>query len=218
MEDVSGAAVRPPSRAASEAAGCCRSANMTPRRADTGVPARCLTRRRHEVLSRGNTPLANTSLVNVPGNLEPSEEYIKNVDTQCQAGSRATVRHTQEDILSQASGWAPALITRPSASYHAPYSWLRRAWLVTLLVVATVGVLGTPVAANIPPRFVLDGQSEIVIRLTEGEATPVGEYHDVSVLVLLLHRSSQCCVSSKLHVWVTVTTQQPKQNITICSY
>lgn len=56
-----------------------------------------------------------------------------------------------------------------------------------LLLVALVGLLGTPVAANTPPRFVLDGQSEIVIRLTEGEATPAGEYFDALLLLLLRH-------------------------------
>lgn len=31
------------------------------------------------------------------------------------------------------------------------------------------------VAANRPPRFLIDGQSEIVVRLKEGSETPIGE-------------------------------------------
>lgn len=183
VKDVSGAAVRPPRRAASETASCCRSANMTPLWADTGTPAKCLTRRRHGVLSRGNAPLANNALVCVTESSQPPEEYIKSVDTMSLAGSRATVHHPLQDTVLFAS------TTRPSISHYAPHLWLQRAWLVTLLVVASVGLLGTPVAANTPPRFVLDGQSEIVIRLTEGEATPVGEY-------LRLCVNNPCCYST----------------------
>lgn len=157
VEDVSGVAVRPPRRATSETASCCRSANMTPPWADTGTPARCLTQRRHAVLLRDGAPLANKSVVCVTGSSRASEECIKSVDTKSLAGSRATVRHPpQNTVLS-----APT--TRPSAPHHVPHLWLRRAWLVTLLVVVSVGLLGTPVAANTPPRFVLDGQSEIEI-------------------------------------------------------
>lgn len=32
------------------------------------------------------------------------------------------------------------------------------------------------VQCNRPPRFLIDGQTEIVLRLKEGEETPVGEY------------------------------------------
>jgi hypothetical protein len=42
---------------------------------------------------------------------------------------------------------------------------------------------------NLPPRFVIDGQTEIVLRLKEGAATPVGKfeihvYHNFSGLSL----------------------------------
>ncbi|XP_071547487.1 cadherin-23 isoform X5 [Panulirus ornatus] len=55
-------------------------------------------------------------------------------------------------------------------------TWLQqKARLAALVVVvALAGSLVSPAGANTPPRFILDGQSEIVIRLTEGEATPVG--------------------------------------------
>lgn len=45
-----------------------------------------------------------------------------------------------------------------------------------MLLLALLGATAPLAAANTPPRFVLDGQSEIVVRLTEGEATPVGKY------------------------------------------
>lgn len=32
------------------------------------------------------------------------------------------------------------------------------------------------VECNKPPRFLIDGQTEIVLRLKEGDETPVGEY------------------------------------------
>lgn len=41
-------------------------------------------------------------------------------------------------------------------------------WIVILMVIEVVG-------ANRPPRFLIDGQSEIVVRLKEGPDTPVGE-------------------------------------------
>ena len=43
-------------------------------------------------------------------------------------------------------------------------------WLACLLL-----ALATGVAANHPPRFLIDGQTEIVLRLREGNETPVGE-------------------------------------------
>lgn len=33
-----------------------------------------------------------------------------------------------------------------------------------------------PVYCNRPPRFLIDGQTEIVLRLKEGEETPVGKF------------------------------------------
>lgn len=38
------------------------------------------------------------------------------------------------------------------------------------------------VAANRPPRFLIDGRSEIVIRLKEGPDTPVGKFEDLCSL------------------------------------
>jgi hypothetical protein len=32
------------------------------------------------------------------------------------------------------------------------------------------------VHGNLPPRFLIDGQTEIVLRLKEGAATPVGKF------------------------------------------
>lgn len=43
-------------------------------------------------------------------------------------------------------------------------------WLMLLFAV---------VVANRPPRFLIDGQSEIVVRLKEGTDTPVGMYYQV---------------------------------------
>lgn len=176
-KDVSGAAVTPRRRVASEAAGVPRRANMTPRRADTGRPSRRQSCRRQVVTSRGSVTLPNPPSVCVSGSSQPHEQCFSSVDTQCLAATGPAGRHSHGDTLLHAPHSAPAPAPRPSIlRHHAPYSWLRRALLATLVVVAAVGVLGTPVAANTPPRFVLDGQSEIVIRLTEGEATPVGEY------------------------------------------
>lgn len=46
------------------------------------------------------------------------------------------------------------------------------------------------VAANRPPRFLIDGQSEIVVRLKEGSETPVGKmtaqrFSKINILLLL---------------------------------
>jgi hypothetical protein len=43
---------------------------------------------------------------------------------------------------------------------------------------------------NHPPRFLIDGQTEIVLRLKEGAATPVGKYIYVSFF-----RSGLCVFS-----------------------
>lgn len=52
-------------------------------------------------------------------------------------------------------------------------------FLNVLCMVCIQGVL-----ANRPPRFLIDGRSEIVIRLKEGPDTPVGELlHILRVLV-----------------------------------
>ena len=41
------------------------------------------------------------------------------------------------------------------------------------------------VRGNLPPRFLIDGQTEIVLRLKEGDATPVGKsqtpVHPISI-------------------------------------
>lgn len=44
-----------------------------------------------------------------------------------------------------------------------------------LLLVFFVSVFSS-VACNRPPRFLIDGQTEIVLRLKEGEDTPVGKF------------------------------------------
>lgn len=43
-----------------------------------------------------------------------------------------------------------------------------QSWLILLMIIG--GAL-----ANRPPRFLIDGQSEIVVRLKEGLDTPVGK-------------------------------------------
>ncbi|XP_050735758.1 cadherin-23-like isoform X6 [Eriocheir sinensis] len=175
VKDACDAAVTPRRRAASEAACVPRRANMRSRRRDSGRPSWRQSWRRQIVISKGSVIPTNPPSVFVSGSSQPHEQCFKSVDTQCltvegPAGSRS---HGNTFVHAPQSAPAPAL--RPSTSHHhAPSSWLRRAWLATLVLVTAVAVLGTPAAANTPPRFVLDGQSEIVIRLTEGEATPVG--------------------------------------------
>lgn len=44
-----------------------------------------------------------------------------------------------------------------------------------LFLVFFVSVFSS-VAGNRPPRFLIDGQTEIVLRLKEGEDTPVGKF------------------------------------------
>lgn len=170
-------AVTPRRRAASEAAGVPRRANMTPQRRDTGRPSRRQCWRRQVVNSRGSVTPANLPTVCVSGSSQPREQCFKSVDTQCLVVAGVTGspchRHT---LLRAPQSTSPGALRSLTSRHHAHYSWPRRAWLATLVLVAAVAVLGTPAAANTPPRFVLDGQSEIVIRLTEGEATPVGEY------------------------------------------
>lgn len=47
-----------------------------------------------------------------------------------------------------------------------PINW----YIVWLALISILGVV-----ANRPPRFLIDGQSEIVVRLKEGPITPVGK-------------------------------------------
>lgn len=44
---------------------------------------------------------------------------------------------------------------------------------VLLLLLSFVQII----KCNRPPRFLIDGQTEIVLRLKEGAETPVGKYH-----------------------------------------
>ena len=53
--------------------------------------------------------------------------------------------------------------------------WRCHLWAACAL---TIVALVAPVSGNVPPRFLLDGQSEIVLRLREGDQTPVGEYRE----------------------------------------
>lgn len=48
--------------------------------------------------------------------------------------------------------------------------------LKRLVVIACILVnfYARPVKCNRPPRFLIDGQSEIVLRLKEGDETPIG--------------------------------------------
>lgn len=63
-----------------------------------------------------------------------------------------------------------------------------------MLLLALLGATAPLAAANTPPRFVLDGQSEIVVRLTEGEATPVGKYIFIVLRVLCREVYASICV------------------------
>lgn len=189
VKDVRGAAVTPRRRAASEAASVPRRANMTPRRADSGGPLRRPSWRRPVVTSRGRVTLANPPPVYVSGSSQPHERCFGSVDTQCLTeGPSGHLSRVDTCLCALPS--APIAASRSTSSHSAHYSWLRRAWLAALVVVAAVGVLVTPAAANTPPRFVLDGQSEIVIRLTEGEATPVGEYTYAGIRRLFQHTNT----------------------------
>lgn len=173
-KDACGAAVTPRRRAASEAACVPSRANMRPRQRDSSRPLRRQSWRRQTATSKGSVIPTSPPSVFVSGSSQQHERCFKSVDTQCLTvvGAAGSSSHGNTFVHVPLSAPSPTL--RPSTSHHhAPSSWLRRAWLATLVVMA---VLGTPAAANTPPRFVLDGQSEIVIRLTEGEATPVGEY------------------------------------------
>lgn len=46
-------------------------------------------------------------------------------------------------------------------------------FIIVFLVLLNYNV--SSVVCNKPPRFLIDGQTEIVLRLKEGEETPVGE-------------------------------------------
>lgn len=55
-------------------------------------------------------------------------------------------------------------------------SWTRSAFLALVCVLGLVGsVRAAGNGMNRPPKFLLEGQSEIVLRLKEGAETPVGE-------------------------------------------
>lgn len=48
-------------------------------------------------------------------------------------------------------------------------------WVAFLLIANFAGSF-CAARNNSPPRFLIDGQTEIVVRLKEGPETPVGEY------------------------------------------
>lgn len=69
----------------------------------------------------------------------------------------------------------------PLNEHHRLLWWgralLRCRVLVACVVLSVVAGLVEGAAANKPPRFLIDGQTEIVIRLKEGPETPIGEFN-----------------------------------------
>lgn len=57
--------------------------------------------------------------------------------------------------------------------------WTSPSVLALVVLVYVLGLVSCVTAANgvnRPPKFLLEGQSEIVLRLKEGPETPVGEF------------------------------------------
>lgn len=50
--------------------------------------------------------------------------------------------------------------------------------LVGIYLLLSATLVGSSVSGNRPPRFIIDEQTEIVIRLKEGPETPVGKPND----------------------------------------
>lgn len=105
---------------------------------------------------------------------QPFKDHLKSVDSQIVELSEDS--KTQDVILHPSTRPAARVGHTAAATHQQTRPWLQqKTRLAALVVMALAGSLVSPAGANTPPRFILDGQSEIVIRLTEGEATPVGK-------------------------------------------
>lgn len=140
------------------------------------------------------------------GKCQPGEPSIKSSLTHRAQEGHGVDAHTQDVILDppqrgRAKGGAPRLPLsaptrsncRRTTSWVCQRAWRGWWWSAAVLLLALLGATAPLAAANTPPRFVLDGQSEIVVRLTEGEATPVGKYS-------LLY--SVCFVGWFMHLYI----------------
>ncbi|XP_063590983.1 cadherin-23-like [Penaeus indicus] len=115
---------------------------------------------------------------------QPGGPLIKSSLIHRAQGGHGADAHTQAVILDtpqrgRAKGGALPLSASTRWNCRRTTSWVcqrawRGWWSAAMLLLALLGATAPLAAANTPPRFVLDGQSEIVVRLTEGEATPVG--------------------------------------------
>lgn len=56
------------------------------------------------------------------------------------------------------------------------------------------------VQANRPPRFLIDGQTEIVLRLKEGEETPVGKFKFQNIILVIFFIYTYLCIYSCIHI------------------
>lgn len=141
------------------------------------------------------------------GKCQPGGPLIKSSLTHRAQGGHSADAHTQAVILDppqrgSAKGGALRFPLSASARWNCrrTTSWVcQRAWrgwwwTAAMLLLALLGATAPLAAANTPPRFVLDGQSEIVVRLTEGEATPVGKYIFIVLRVLCREVYASICV------------------------
>lgn len=84
-----------------------------------------------------------------------------------------------------------------------------------LLLVFFVSVFSS-VAANRPPRFLIDGQTEIVLRLKEGEDTPVGKLYKICLkgfIYVINNKFKECIVNKEKAVFSRVFIELIKDYI-----
>jgi hypothetical protein len=107
-----------------------------------------------------------------PSSQATNDEYDDNNEqyTKCHSKTAILTKLTNKNPTSQSSINSQRMIRRVMGSLLQSSSSL-----VLLIFLLLMDDLGAKVQGNILPQFLLsDGQSEIVLRLKEGPATPVG--------------------------------------------
>lgn len=66
------------------------------------------------------------------------------------------------------------------------------------ILLVFIVLLVQPSLANRPPRFLIDGQTEIVLRLKEGSETPVGKFSTIFIIIMYIDTENTCLLSFKI--------------------
>lgn len=85
--------------------------------------------------------------------------------------------------------------------------------LVGVYLLLSAILVDSSVSGNRPPRFIIDEQTEIVIRLKEGPDTPAGKFFFVCKTLnpVMVHRSFALIPLIMAHIWEIICIERVEQ-------